>query len=377
MDATSEAQVVRWLVDHLVSGEPPFAVNRDSITVDRHPSYISSSGDQLERFYGIPRVAGRTADVLFATSAPIRAGRVIALEVKGSTSKYEKGLTQATEYRRGAHESYLCVPGQEDAVPSGVRYSAREAGSGILCVTADCLKKAVTPRAVSPEPALLSSTQRYLGERRLHRAFGLNYPLNYVAALISATDSSSPREHMFQHWGLKESSVDHAFNGAETLGLIAEDEPTALGQSYTGVFRQLGFTLSEHKTYSYKGRLVENAPGIASVLQTVYLRLNSTSLIVEVLSRASNTTLDLSSLAIEAMRIDEGTALALFGEPDPEEPWRPTPTTVYQFKQNLWHIGVLRTSSADGTKSLEKSYPEMYRPSQDTWGLDPRITLSA
>jgi hypothetical protein len=98
---------------------------------------------------------------------------------------------------------------------------------------------------------------------------------------------------------------------------------------------------------------------------------------VEVLSRASNTTLDLSSLAIEAMRIDEGTALALFGEPDPEEPWRPTPTTVYQFKQNLWHIGVLRTSSADGTKSLEKSYPEMYRPSQDTWGLDPRITLSA
>jgi len=371
----SEAQVVRWLVEHLVeNGLGRHSIDSERLVVDRHPSYAASPYDPaLSPYYGRPRVAGRTADVLFVLRES-QQDRLVAVEVKRDSRQYEKGITQAAEYRRGVHDAYLCIPDHTGKVSSGLRFSAETMGGGILCVDPERVEIAVRPATVTPDPVALRTTERYLNERRVEKAFGLNYPLNYVAALMATVQSASPDTYMEEQWELSAGSIRHAFTGAETLGLISEDGPTHMGHAYAEAFSEMGFTFETHGTYSRKGRLAKYAPGIASLLRTIYQQLDATCLIIETLKLLPDAGADLTTLALQAAERDEGTALALFGEPDPQTPWRPTPTTVHTFKQALWHVGILRTKMAKGASNLNKNFPEIYRPSWDEWGLDPRVT---
>lgn len=170
-------------------------------------------------------------------------------------------------------------------------------------------------------------------------------------------------------------SIEHAFTGAETLGLISENEPTHMGRAYAEAFSELGFSFEKHRTYSRKGRLVDQdeAMGIASLLRAIYQNLDSTRLVIEALEHLPNAGGNLTKLAFQALRLDEGAALALFGEPDPKAPWYPTPTTVHQFKQALWHVGILRTKMVNEASNVSKHFPDTYRPSIDKWALDSRV----
>lgn len=371
MNPDSEAQVVRWLVEGLLRkgfGDGP--VDNERLVVDRHPSYAASPHSRiLKPYYGRPRIADRTADVLFVQDA----NHLVAVEVKKDPGRYEKGITQAVEYRQGVHDAYLCIPGPPDSVYPNLRFSAETTGSGIICVGPGRIDVAVRPATVTPDPQTLQVTERYLSERRVEKAFGLNYPLNYVAALMATVKSDSPDTYMEKHWGLGGGSIKHALVGAETLGLISESGPTHVGRAYAEAFSELGFRFEKHKTYSYRGRLVDNASGIASLLRAIYQSLDATCLVIEVLEHLPNASADLTTLALHATRHDRGTALALFGEPDPEAPWRPTPTTVHQFKQALWHVGILQTKMAEGAPNIDKHFPNTYRPSIDEWALDPRM----
>lgn len=365
----SEAQVVRWLVE-VVVGDSFLSteVTPSRLVVDRDASYQDTEHDRfLSSFYGRPRIAGRRPDVLFAASR-----RMIAIEVKSSSRSYQRGLTQALEYRQGVHDSYLCVPGPEQKLPEGARFAARENGCGVLCVEERTLSVAVEPPSVTPDPEHLLSTQRYLSERYIERAFGLNHPLNYVAALMAVREEGQdPVGFMLSEWGLEsEGSIRHAIRGAETLGLVAPTGLTHMGRAYAKCFEELGFGFDSHKTYSRRGRLVGVAPGISALLRSIYLQLEGVQLTVEVLTQEPDETVDLTRLALDATEEDEGTALALFGEAEPDELWRPIPTTVHQFKQALWHVGILKTKASKGAKNLNKYYPEVYRPGIDIWELD-------
>lgn len=370
----SEAQVVRWLIEHLVrEGLGRRSVDSERLVVDRHPSYTASSHNRvLKPYYGRPRIAKRTADVLFVLQEP-RREYIVAVEVKKDPRQYEKGITQAAEYRRGVHDAYLCIPSHADEVGSGLRFSAETMGGGILCVSPERVEVAVRPATITPDPETLHTTEHYLSERRVEKAFGLNYPLNYAAALMATVDSSAPKAYMEERWGLSGGSINHAFIGAETLGLISEEGPTHMGRAYAEAFAEMGFKFETHRTYSRKGRLVKFASGIASLLRTIYQQLDATCLVIETLTLLPGASADLTALALQAARRDQGTALALFGEPNTEEPWYPTPTTVHQFKQALWHVGILRTKMAEGASNLDKSFPDIYRPSIDKWALDPRV----
>lgn len=370
----SEAQVVRWLVEHLVQhGFRDGAVDPNRLVVDRDPDYVASSHSQaLKSYYGRPRVAGRRADVLFAIRKSQR-DHLVAVEVKKSSRQYEKGIAQTAEYRRGAHDAYLCIPDSTSRIDSGLRFSAEAVGGGILRADSAGVEIAVPPATLTPHPKTLRTTERYLHERRIERAFCLNYPLNYVAALMSTVRSSSPENYLKQRWGLSGGSVHHAFTGAETLGLISGDAPTHMGRAYARTFSELGFNFDEHKKYSYKGRLVKYAPGIAALLRAIYQQLDATHLVTQTLRSFKEGSADLTTLALRAGERDEGTALALFGQPDPDDTWYPTPTTVHQFKQALWHTGILCTKMADGAENLEKNLPETYQPDEDEWTLDPRV----
>lgn len=368
---TSEAQVVHWLVDHLLSrGVGERSVDPERLVVDRDGSYVDSpSGDSLSDYFGTPRIAGRRPDVLFVANGST-GERVIAVEVKASARDYEKGATQAVEYRQGCHESYLCIPASRHGLARGLNYTASTAGVGVVTVSADQIEFPVRPAVVTPDPYRLATTERYLSERvNAERRFQLNNPLNSVAALVACVVADNPKEHMLATWNLARSSVNKAFKDAETLGLIRGDTATAEARSYAFAIRKSGFDLST--SYSKRARLTDEVPVVAAILRIIYLQQRRVRLIVESLRSFDAATTDLTSLALRAFELDEGTARAVFGEPTSDEPWRPVPTTVYQLKRALWFCGILASKTHRKVSNLKENYPDTYRPSSDTWSLDP------
>ena len=66
-------------------------------------------------------------------------------------SRFERGVIQASRYRDGVHEAYLCVP-RNGPLPDWLVTAARQNGVGLLQANPNTLTLDVRPEPPRPEP---------------------------------------------------------------------------------------------------------------------------------------------------------------------------------------------------------------------------------
>jgi hypothetical protein len=361
--APSEAEVVLWLKNGLIRNELGGRVPRE-IVVDRDGAYLRSRFRQQLEPMATVAINGWRPDVVCVLEGE-QTQQLAAFEVKGEHD-HERGVVQAARYGDGAHETYLCVPGQGWS-SAWLGDMARRNGVGLLRASPDRIEVAVPAAAPRPNPRTLEATRRnLLGEAGV-RSFGLNKPLHYAAALVAAVGSQRPWDDLREVWGLNDSAVRMAARGAETLGLLAAGRPTAKGRAVADTLAALGFRLSDARHLT-RSRLVDRAPGFAALLRAVLLDLAPVELIVRALAASPEQPIAADALAVHALAMDEGMARAVFGAPPAQgEAWVIRASTRFSLKAALYDVGIL-----DSPLAKNSSRPQGtggYEPAQDLWLL--------
>jgi hypothetical protein len=363
-DRISEAQVVYWLKNALTtgqfSGQPAHGV-----LVDADGAYLNSPFRRHLQPTGTIRIGGWRADLLCVLE---RGGveRLLGFEVK-AWSDLEKGVVQATRYRLGVHEAYLCIPALPHEPPDWLFTMAQQNGVGLARASAAGVEIPVPPPPLRPDPRILLATRSYLLGEDSVRALSLNKPLHYVAALVAFDTTDDPARLLVEGWGLGEAAVRHAVKGAQILGLIAADRVTPKGRAYADAFRALGFNL-ERDRYLTARRLADHNPGYAAIVRAILLDNPAVSLIVRVLAACGGGPITADVLGERAHAIDEGMAQAVFGpRPEPGGSWHIRPSTRFQLKAGLYDCGLLSTKLSRGAGSLRGL--DLYDPTRDEWAL--------
>ena len=210
-------------------------------------------------------------------------------------------------------------------------------------------------------------------------AFSLNHPKNYfgVPLAVAATADTDQliRAHLVQ-------MEDRARAGAEALGLITEDtELTTLGETIVETVATETAIEDELETFGdMKGsseRFIEAAPRYWNPIARHVLQQSTlVGDVVTLLESTGPVTLpELTAVAVRTNHCvqdivlrDADSLTASDVQPDPPASLR-TPDVyagqaVYQFKNLLFHTGILTERGAD-TSALV--------PSQDVWALDPSL----
>lgn len=169
-------------------------------------------------------------------------------------------------------------------------------------------------------------------------------------------------------------SRQHAINGAHYLGLLAQDGSlTPLGLTICDLLVSLKF--GALPPINMRRRFLSESPGLAAVARLVFMQQESTKLIDETLRRASAGPLNSEQLLREAAKINQPLAsgLMLLDPHDFEKPSLSAPafrpSFVFQFKQSLFHIGILAT----GTHKSAGKGAESYEHANDLWKLEERL----
>jgi hypothetical protein len=357
----SEAEVVWWLKRGLQS-EGLAGKRVREILVDADGSYLRSSFKGRLEPTGTVWIGQWRPDLVCVYESD-GAERLAGFEVKADTD-HETGIIQANRYRTGVHEAYLCVPSANGHVPAWLSSTATSVGVGLVRASPRTLEIAIRPPGPLPDPRTLQTTRRYLLGEVSARAFGLNKPLHYAAAVFALAFSERPWEALTRDWGLGAAAVGLAARGAQALGLVSGDQVTVKGKAYADALRLMGFTLAGHRHLT-KTRLAESAPNVAALLRTLLLQHPAVELIVEVLTREDRT-LTAAELASRAMAVDEGLGRAVFGSPSAAgEAWEIKPTTRFQLKAALYDVGLIDTRLASGASRPQA--PGGYDPAADEW----------
>lgn len=379
--AIPEARVLVWLKRALQSArglprrEGASQRRVSHIVVDEHDAY-SAYREELEP---VARL-GLLEPTARAVGDPSRPARpdllcivheadsdiVAAFEAKGETD-HEKGIIQAKHYRRGAHESYLCIPTDPSYV---LRQDASDVGVGILTVTAERLVIAVPAPDPRPHPQAVTAARGYLtgiiGERQLG-SLGLNKPLHYAAAAVATALHPDPVAALRSRWLETPSTAKQCFRGATTLGLLStQGALTSRGVAVAQMLITSGFELDAACRHTQRGvRLVDVRPDWAAALRLVLLEQPIVVLVVRALSELAAAPIAALELMQTTQRLDMGLSLAAIGAPTPAgDAWEMRPSTRFQLKAALLDVGIL-----DGRLGRGASDGRGYDPSADIWQL--------
>ncbi len=369
-----EAEVVVSLKRHLqregIDGRRP-----DSILVDADPSFLRSTWRRELEPTAQVFVGGGRPDVLCSFRSDVGA-LVCGFEVKANMRDLHQGMAQASRYRAGVHRSWLALPGDPVRIERDGGEFARRNGVGLLALQDRSEWVEVLPASPpQPRPDEALTALRALDAVPLARQLQLNHPLNYLAVAVVAAqrlpDESLPDAlgRMFGDLRTPESRRA-AIAGAQTLHLIRRDHSLTLeGASVADLLTVLGFSLDRPATK--RERLAEVDPAAAAVARMVLLQQATVRLVVQVLQEHPSG-LNAVEMADAAIGRDPMLGSALFlSDPssaaDGERRGHDfNASTVFKFKQNLWHAGVLATKAhASAGKAAAK-----YRPLDDLWRLD-------
>ena len=371
-----EAEVVHSLKGHLLtSGISGNAVS--SIVVDSDGSYTNSQYRAALEPMASLRINGYRIDSICG----IRLGNqplVCGFEVKPRFEEWRQGVSQAANYLSAVHQSYLAIPIDAKRSTTDLERQARQLGVGVFLRENKVWHEAVLPEEPRPLPHKIDITQRLLEGVPLARRLQLNHPLNYLVVpyLRDRFPSESLESLLATHWTDLGSpgTRRHAIDGAQSLGLIGMDgQLTVDGSIAADLLHEMHFSIADRP--SKRARLAEVAPQLAVVARVCLLRQPVVRLILETLHLAPETGVSIEELIRRARERDRLLADALFlSNPDLDsiDRMRPqdfNPSTVFKFKQVLWHAGILETkahSSAGGKR-------DDYTPSDDVWQLDHNI----
>lgn len=377
----SEADIVWALKEELDLDVPrlhPWRI--EGIGVDSDGSYRNSRyAAQLEPMISMP-IRGFYPDLVCTYDSPAESG-IAAFEVKASFDDWVKGMTQARAYREGVHRSFLAIPEGSGSRFSVLERDAQESGVGVWLLRKNGWEE-VVPSA-PPRPSLTEAKNLAAALRGvvLPKRLQLNHPLNYLAVVWAATNQETGRvmKAMEDHWpDLRSSgSRQHALNGARYLGLLSSgDALTRLGLSVADLLRAVDFETSSR--INKRSRFSDESPGLTAVMRMVLIQQESTRLIVDALERSGNAGPNTEELLRQAAEINPPLASGLFlaNPRDLELPTLPSsafsPSFVFQFKQTLWHSGILSTPIH---KTAGKG-ADVYEHQQDYWKLENHFAQS-
>ena len=306
---------------------------------------------------------------------------VAGFEVKADITDWPKGLTQARVYRNGVHHAFLAVPSSGNGRFRALEQEARDSGIGVLMLDGSHWREAVPPADPRPLPSKLQATSLALEGVPAARKLQLNHPLNYlVVPFLRLLDAETSLSLLLErHWPdlRATSSRRYAIEGARILGLIDIDGYlTPKGATMADLLQGMGFRPETRP--AKRLRLANAAAPVGAVARAMLLGQPAVSLVVDTLRRTRDGCLGISELLVAAAQRDEVLARALFlrdPERDLDTPFRPVhfrSATVFQFKQILWHAGILATKADPGAGAGASHY----QPDRDEWRLDERILRS-
>jgi hypothetical protein len=371
-----EARVVYSLKQHLVA-EGLCGGQVSEVIVDADASYQASSYAKALEPMATVWIDGFRPDLVCS----VRRGSyslVAGFEVKADLADWPKGVTQASAYRNGVHHAFLAVPFATDAKTRSLDQQARDRGIGVLQLDGSEWRETVAPADPRPLPWSLQATSLALAGVPAARKLQLNHPLNYlVVPYLRMLDGDGPLLSLLErHWpDLQQvSSRSYAIEGARVLGLIDMDGGlTPQGATVADLLQGVGFDTASRP--AKRLRLADASPPVGAVARSVLLGQPAVSLVVETLRRLPGGSAGIPELLAAAARRDEMLARALFLR-DPEHDLnRPLDASdfrsasVFQFKQILWHAGILATKALAGAGQGAANY----QPDCDEWQLDERI----
>lgn len=377
----SEADIVWALKAELalnVSGIHGWRITE--IGVDSDSSYRNSQyAAQLEPMISMP-IRGFYPDLVCSYESPCENG-IVAFEVKASFKDWVKGMTQARAYREGVHRSFLAIPEGSGSRFSVLERDARESGVGVWLLRKSGWDEVVPSAPPRPCPAVARNLTAALRGVVLPKRLQLNHPLNYLAVVWAVTNRGAARvmEAMEEYWPDLRSagSRKHALSGARYLGLLSStDTLTRLGLSVADLLCAVDF--ESRSRINKRRRFADESPSLAAVMRIVLMQQDSSRLLVDALERCGNAGLNTEDLLRQAAEINPHLASGLFlvNPRDLELPTLPSsafsPSFIFQFKQTLWHAGILSTpihpTAGRGT--------EIYDHQHDYWKLETHFAQS-
>ncbi len=372
----SEAEVVHSLKAHLMR----FGLRGSrlrQVVVDADPSYVRSRYARALEPLATIRINGSRPDLVCTVEHGSR-DVVVGFEVKARQADWWQGIAQARRYRSGVHHAYLALPGATAEIKRDASEAAQETGVGILALEQGRWQELLRAADPRPLPWIVEATASVLAGVPAARRLQLNHPLNYlvVPLLLLRHPHMSAMEALEAFWPDLKSAASRrmAVDGAATLGLLDRDwNITAEGSTVADLLECLGFT--PERRLDKRQRLAEAAPAVAAVARSVLLRQPAVQLLVEVLRFRRGKALPIGKLYESARRENDTLAGALFLS-DPSRGVAKQmigtdfrPSTVFQFKQMLWHAGILESKahSSAGRGAVN------FDPQQDFWSLEPRL----
>jgi hypothetical protein len=347
------------------------------VVVDADPSYVRSRYCRALEPLATIRINGSRPDLVCTVEHGSR-DVVVGFEVKARQADWWQGIAQARKYRRGVHHAYLALPGATAEIKRDASEAAQESGVGILALEEGAWQELLLAADPRPLPWMVEATAAVLAGVPAARRLSLNHPLNYlvVPLLMVRHPHMSPIEALEASWpDLRTASARRmAVDGAATLALLDRDwNITAEGSTVADLLECLDF--APERRLDKRLRLAEAAPAVAAVARSVLLRQPAVQLLVEVLRLRRGKALPIGKLYESTRRENDTLAGALFlSDPsrDVAEEVAGTdfkPSTVFQFKQILWHAGILETKA----HITAGRGAENFDPQEDLWSLEPRL----
>ena len=304
---------------------------------------------------------------------------VTVIEAKGhntnpSDADVARGITQAHAHLPEVNLGYVAAPAP--SITDAARAQARNLNVGVIAVEDTDSARVVEPARVTGAGEFSTTIDAVRLQATTHRltdgSFPVNHPKNYLGyALALAADGGT--ETVYADNVIN--AISGGRRGAILLNLV-DDQPTGDSLTHLGA-EVVRFAREQHGTVTAalaefdtwtgsRTRFTELAPRWAQLARSVAIQYEPTRLIITALERLhQNRTRDatLADVALEATHINQPLAIEVFftqhrrddvltADGDINESMLADPTVYksgihFQFKYQLYHLGILTTGGTD------------------------------
>ena len=304
---------------------------------------------------------------------------VIVIEAKGhntdpASADIYRGITQAHAHLPEVNLGYVAAPAP--SITDTARAQARNLNVGVIAVDNTETARVVEPARVTGAGEFSTTIDAVRLQATTHRltdgSFPVNHPKNYLGyALALAADGDTDVVYADNLIN----AISGGRRGAILLNLV-DDQPqgdslTHLGAEVVRFARDqhgsLTAALTEFDTWTgSRTRFTELAPRWAQLARSVAIQYEPTRLIINALERLHDGGVrdaSLADVALEAARINQPLAVEVFftqnrrddvltADGDIDESVLTDPTVYksgihFQFKYQLYHLGILTTGGTD------------------------------
>lgn len=379
-----------------------YAVTETQFTVDEWGDWRISEGvrqrlapfNSIQLSSGQPDLIGVGLPAVEVLNHEAAGTPVIAVEAKGSntdpsSADITRGIEQAHARLSDVNLGYVAAP--MASVGETARALARDLNIGILGVCEDDSVEAVEPARVTGAGEFSTGVEAIRFQASTHQytegSFPVNHPKNYLGyALAHAAEretNEAYRDHVIRE-------ISGGRRGAILLGLIEEradgEYLTQLGAEVVRFalthYDSIDSTLNTFEQWAgRRTRFTEYAPRWAQLARSVAIQYEPTALIVDALESLHRDGVDkpgLPTLARRVCHLNQPLGVEVFftrdardavltpeGEIDEsclDDPAVYKSGLYFQFKAQLYHVGLLKSVGTDDAEAAVRGTWELAEP---------------